>query len=65
MKEVFDTQQLVRVMARLIRDNDLHKRHGEDTIGILVKCGAFHENRGDEHFIVELAHAIDLETKEL
>jgi hypothetical protein len=34
---------LVGVIARLIYENDLLKAHGEDTIGVLMKCGVFHD----------------------
>jgi len=37
--------QLVGVIRRLIDAYELRKRTGEDTIGVLLKCGAFHEFR--------------------
>jgi hypothetical protein len=51
--------QLIGVLRRLICDNNLHARHGEDTIGVLMKCGAFHEAPDNEAFVVDLATAID------
>jgi len=35
--------QLIAIIARLIEFGQLRERHGEDTIGVLMKCGAFHE----------------------
>jgi hypothetical protein len=60
-------EQLVGVLARLIRDNRLREGHGEDTYGVLMKCGAFQVvavNRGDA-FIVELGNAVDAEIAKL
>ena len=48
------TTNLVPVIAALIEENNLCKQHGEDTIGVLMKCGAF------QHVdVVELKRAID------
>lgn len=60
-------EALIDVLARLIVRNDLHLQHGEDTIGVLMKCGAFHAWPTDErdtvfsgdHFVSELAQKID------
>ena len=32
---------LMNVVRSLIDENDLRRMHGEDTIGVLMKCGAF------------------------
>lgn len=45
-------EQLVRILARLIKSNRLREGQGEDTVGVLMKCGAFQE-------LVALANAID------
>jgi hypothetical protein len=52
-------EQLVGVLARLIYDNRLRDRHGEDTMGVLTKCGAFQVAHSSSNFVVELARAID------
>jgi hypothetical protein len=54
-------EQLIGVLRRLIDDNRLRERHGEDTVGVLMKCGAFHEVRAlhGQAFVNELARAID------
>lgn len=57
-----NVEHLLGVLKRLIDENMLRERHGEDTIGVLMKCGAFHcapvgqEAKG---FVVRLAEAID------
>ena len=38
---MFDEAALIDVLARLILATKLHMQHGEDTIGVLLKCGAF------------------------
>jgi hypothetical protein len=51
---------LVGVIRRLIRDNKLCEQNGEDTIGVLMKCGAFLEApKHDFDFVVKLAAEID------
>lgn len=52
--------QLIGVLRRIIADNHLRERHGEDTIGVLMKCGAFRES-DDTSFIFDVAQAIDYE----
>lgn len=49
---------LVAVIAALINDNQLREKHGEDTMGVLMKCGAFRTVN-----VVELARAVDAHTK--
>lgn len=51
--------QLIGVLARLIYDNRLRDVHREDTIGVLMKCGAFQVAPDHEPFVAELARAID------
>ena len=58
--------RLVGVLARLVRGNDLHATNREDTIGVLMRCGAFHEAPDDsDAFVVALAEAIDAKIKDL
>ena len=66
MNGPFTDEQLIGVLARLIQTNDLHRWNREDTIGILMRCGAFHEGGEDpDHFVVELARAINMKMTEL
>jgi hypothetical protein len=50
--------RLVGVLKRVLAENKLRELHGEDTIGVLMKCGAFHESQ-DESFVADLSRAID------
>lgn len=59
-------EQLVGVIKRLIEGNDLRAHHGEDLIGVLMKCGAFHDTdpdrdprKGDSPGLMALVHALD------
>ena len=36
-------EDLVRVLRRVLDENKLREAHGEDTIGVLMKCGAFYD----------------------
>jgi hypothetical protein len=45
---------LVRVLRRVLDDNTLREAHGEDTLGVLMKCGAFHDTE-----VAALAARID------
>jgi hypothetical protein len=45
---------LVRVLRRVIDENKLREAHGEDTLGVLMKCGAFHDTE-----VAALAARID------
>ena len=45
---------LATVLALLIDENKLREKHGEDTIGVLMKCGAFKVIN-----VAELAEQID------
>lgn len=45
---------LINTLRDLIRANKLRDRHGEDTAGVLMKCGAFRHVD-----VAELAKAID------
>lgn len=49
---------LVGTLTRVIYTNGLHERNREDTIGVLMRCGAFHESEY-EPFVADLAAAID------
>lgn len=48
------SEALVRVLRRVIDANKLREAHGEDTIGVLMKCGAF-----DEVPVAQLARHIE------
>lgn len=51
---------LVEVIARLMVANNLHRQHGEDTIDVLMKCGAFLAvPTTADGWLVEVAHRID------
>lgn len=53
---------LVNAMARLIVDNQLHGQNREDTVGVLMRCGAFRaepETSAQDKFVADLAAAID------
>lgn len=59
-------EQLVGVIKRLIEGNDLRAHHGEDLIGVLMKCGAFHDtdpdidpHTGDTPGMMALVHAVE------
>ncbi len=60
LRRGFDPK-LVRVLSYLFRENALHEKHREDTIGVLLRCGAFHaEDDGlQDGFVADLAAAID------
>jgi hypothetical protein len=45
---------LVRVLRRVLDENKLREAHGEDTLGVLMKCGAFHDTE-----VAALAARID------
>ena len=47
-------EDLVRVLRRVLDDNTLREAHGEDTLGVLMKCGAFHDTE-----VAALAARID------
>ena len=47
-------EDLVRVLRRVLDENKLREAHGEDTIGVLMKCGAFHDTE-----VAALAARID------
>lgn len=47
-------EDLVRVLRRVLDDNKLREAHGEDTLGVLMKCGAFHDTE-----VAALAARID------
>lgn len=49
---------LVGTLTRVIYCNGLHALNREDTIGVLMRCGAFHESQY-EPFVADLASAID------
>ena len=51
------TDQLVGVIARLIKQNNLREKHEDDTVGVLRRCGAFLESE-DPGFLFELATAV-------
>ena len=51
--------RIIRAMAAMIKENDLHKTNREDTVGILMRCGAFHHMA--ERDMLALARAIDKE----
>lgn len=55
---------LVGVIARLLVVNNLHAVNREDTIGVLMRCGAFRED-AREAFTTDLAAAIDARASEL
>lgn len=48
--------KLYRVLADLINVYELREKHGEDTLGVLMKCGAFRHGN-----ITEIARRIDKE----
>lgn len=52
---------LLGVLARVVRKNRLTELHGEDTLGVLMRAGAFHAlpDGGMDRFIAELASLID------
>lgn len=57
----FSPATLIRVLARVLKENKLREGHGEDTIGVLMKCGAFRDvpsGEGDAE-LVRLAQQID------
>ncbi len=37
----FGEHELINVLALVISRNNLQEAHGEDVIGVLMKCGAF------------------------
>lgn len=41
-KMIPQRQDLLKVVRDLIEYNRLRRIHGEDTLGVLIKCGAFH-----------------------
>jgi hypothetical protein len=47
-------EQLIEVLRLLIDENKLREGHGEDTIGVLMKCGAFRHVS-----VAELSRLID------
>lgn len=51
-------EQLVGVVARLIKDNNLREKLEEDTLGVLRKCGAHLEAPDEKSFAVDLATAV-------
>jgi hypothetical protein len=51
--------RIIRAMAAMIKENELHKTNREDTVGILMRCGAFHYMA--ERDMCALARAIDKE----
>lgn len=53
-KERTAEEDLVRVLRRVLDENKLREAHGEDTIGVLMKCGAFHDTE-----VAALAARID------
>lgn len=57
----FSPATLIRVLARVLQENRLRESHGEDTIGVLMKCGAFRDVQSDEDdaALVRLARQID------
>jgi hypothetical protein len=57
-------ERLISALARLIHDNNLHATNREDTYGVLMRCGVFHDS-DDEGYIVKLGDAIDQRIKEL
>jgi hypothetical protein len=60
-RRAFDST-LTKVLAFVIYDSGLHTQHREDTIGVLMRCGAFHAEEVEaarDGFIADLADAID------
>ena len=53
-KERTAEEDLVRVLRRVLDENKLREAHGEDTLGVLMKCGAFHDTE-----VAALATRID------
>ena len=53
-RERTSEEDLVRVLRRVLDDNKLREAHGEDTLGVLMKCGAFHDTE-----VAALATRID------
>jgi len=53
-------EDLTRTLARVIYENDLGGKHGEDTIGVLMRCGAFKEILVAQHSRVIDNAAVDL-----
>jgi len=51
--------KIIRGMAALIKENELHKTNREDTVGILMRCGVFKHMTESE--MVALAKQIDKE----
>ena len=62
----FTEEQLVPILSALIDENKLRENHGEDTIGVLMKCGAFRflgKNLEEQsQALVELCRKIELGT---
>jgi hypothetical protein len=58
----FGDTALIQVLATLIRDNNLHTTNREDTMGVLLRCGAswaMPDEKKRDAFIVALGIAID------
>ena len=55
-----ERELLVKVIRRLFDGNNLKRLNREDTIGVLMRCGAFHDLGLDGvHALTELAKEID------
>lgn len=55
-------EQLIHILAMLIEENKPRSGHGEDTIGVLLKAGAFHFLDDPDGDVVELARKIESAT---
>lgn len=51
--------KIIRAMAVMIKENELHKTNREDTVGILMRCGVFKHMTEQE--MVALSRQIDKE----
>jgi len=52
-------EEILGALAQVIHSNDLRRRHGEDTLGVLAQAGVFHHLQDPEGGVVALAALID------